>query len=74
MLGFAGMALARMQGGEPVESGKIACGTAYQTHRIKLGQTMTEARGVVEEISGLLSSGQPPPLLLNDHCRACEYR
>jgi predicted RecB family nuclease len=64
--------LARIQGWMPA-SGIIWHGQECRPTRVRLGTDRREAERVLRELEQL-RSGEPPRLVLNDHCHVCEFR
>lgn len=73
MLGFTGMALAALQG-KPVEYGNIIYGKNYKTCRVNLSRDIAKVKDLFDSIKQVASTEQASQMMLNNHCRICEYR
>jgi predicted RecB family nuclease len=72
-LAFAASVLSRIQGTEP-ESGRIIHGPNFKASRVALPTLVATVRSAVGQIQTIQQSVTPPPLVLNRHCPACEFR
>src|SRR5271157_1343327 len=74
MLGLYGLILSSVQGRQP-ESGVIIYGEEGKHTQVCLGpSTMTTVRQFLEEIKQLTESRAGPTLMLNEHCKICEFK
>jgi predicted RecB family nuclease len=65
--------LARVQGTLPV-GGVVYVGLDSARTRVRFGSTLTVAENLLRDAERLQRAEAPPKLLLNDHCRICEFR
>jgi predicted RecB family nuclease len=65
--------LARVQGTLP-GAGVIYLGPDSARTGIRFGPTLTVAENLLRDAERLQRAEAPPKLLLNDHCRICEFR
>src|SRR5262249_16157965 len=72
LLGILGMALAEVQGKEPL-SGILFHGQNCQEGKLKLAGIFQQARGWLREAKEARSRPLPR-LILNSHCQVCEFR
>jgi predicted RecB family nuclease len=74
LLAVLGLALARIQGLRPA-SGLIAHGPEARLGKVRLDPKLyRQAEQVVTDLERLQQGGEPPRLVLNDHCQVCEFR
>ena len=65
--------LARVQGALP-GAGVVYLGPDSARTGIRFGPTLTVAENLLRDAERLQRAEAPPKLLLNDHCRICEFR
>ena len=65
--------LARVQGALP-GGGVVYFGHDAARTGIRFGPTLTAAETLLQDAERLRRAESPPKLLLNDHCRICEFR
>jgi predicted RecB family nuclease len=65
--------LARVQGALPV-GGVVYVGLDSERTGIRFGSALTVAENLLRDAERLQRAEAPPKLLLNDHCRICEFR
>ncbi|MDI4238734.1 TM0106 family RecB-like putative nuclease [Bradyrhizobium sp. Arg237L] len=65
--------LARVQGMLPA-GGRVYLGRDSARTAIRFGATLTAAENRLRDAERLQRAEAPPKLLLNDHCRICEFR
>jgi predicted RecB family nuclease len=74
LLAVFGLVLARVQGQRPA-IGLVARGSEGRLGKAVLDAKLyREAERVLDEIKQLQTRGEPPKLILNDHCQMCEFR
>lgn len=73
LLGFAGIVLSKLQGIQP-EIGKIIEKTSGGTRRIDLDRWIGKAGEVIENIRRTEIEEAVPAIVLNNHCRICEFQ
>jgi len=73
LLAFDAVVLAKTLGRE-ISLGKIVHGDDHVTLKVKTSALAGEVRKRVEKITALLSSPEPPDLVLKRHCAECEYQ
>jgi len=60
--------------GRKICCGKIIYGDDHSTLKLKTSATESEVRRRIDKISVMLSSSDPPDLVLNRHCVECEFQ
>jgi predicted RecB family nuclease len=74
LLAVFGLVLVRVQGQRPA-IGLVARGSEGRLGKALLDAKLyREAERVLDEIKQLQARGEPPKLILNDHCQMCEFR
>jgi predicted RecB family nuclease len=74
LLAVLGLALARVQGLRPA-AGLAARGPEARLGKVRLDARLyCQAEQVVTDLERLRQGGEPPRLVLNDHCQVCEFR
>src|SRR5262249_48324219 len=71
LLAFDALVLGTLSGQTP-RFGKIIHGREQATARVELTALMDMAKTVIDDIAAQHASPTPPPLMLNQHCAACE--
>jgi predicted RecB family nuclease len=59
---------------KPVHLGKIIHGKSWTTTKIQIAGLHRELARTISKIGALLAGGSPPELILNRHCRECDFR
>jgi predicted RecB family nuclease len=73
LLDVYGMILSDLQGRAPTY-GVIWHGRECKATRVKLNPDHRKAEEVLRDLREMAGAVSPPRLLLNDHCRVCEFR
>ena len=73
LLELLALVLAAVQGKEP-QWGILIHGRHCESHKVKLGRGIAQARRTLEKIKELQETGKQPKLRLNPHCQICEFR
>jgi predicted RecB family nuclease len=73
LLAMLAVLLSRIQGGVP-SSGTLYLGRDYAMTSIRFGATVRAAEDFLGDAERMRRAEKPPKLLLNDHCRTCEFR
>jgi len=73
LLEVFGLLLSQIQGKSPAY-GILWHGKECTPTRIKLGAGLRKGEKTIREVREMSSSSTPPRLMLNDHCRVCEFR
>src|SRR5262245_7386524 len=60
--------------GEVPRCGKIIHGSKQATTKVNVAGWMDMAKTVVSKIAAQQANPTPPPLILNQHCAACEFK
>src|SRR5712691_7786365 len=60
--------------GEAPRFGKIIYGSKQATTKVDVAEWMDMAKAVVSKIAAQQANPTPPPLILNQHCAACEFK
>lgn len=72
-LAFEGLLLESIQERAP-KYGTIIFGSDFRKVRIVLRKYMTKASRMLSEMRAMNSNGSAPPMILNAHCKMCEFR
>jgi predicted RecB family nuclease len=72
-LAARGVLLARVQGALP-GGGVVYLGRDSARTGIRFGSTLAAAESLLRDAERLQRAEDPPKLMLNDHCRICEFR
>lgn len=73
MLAFDAMVLSELLGRD-IRGGKIIHGYDHAKLKVKTSALAGEVRKRIMEIAALLASPDPPDLVLNRHCAACQFQ
>jgi predicted RecB family nuclease len=73
LLAFDALALWAVFGQAP-SFGKIIHGREQATTKVELAALMDMAKTVIDKIAAQHARHTPPPLMLNQHCAACEFK
>jgi predicted RecB family nuclease len=73
LMEMIGLLVGDLQGKQP-DWGLLVRGEKLAVGKIHLRVGSRSARRQLQGIQGLLGSGSPPTLVLNDHCQVCEFR
>lgn len=74
LLAVLGVVLARVQGLRPAH-GLVIRGPVARLGKVRLNSKLyRQAEQVLAEVSRLQAGGEPPRLMLNGHCKDCEFR
>jgi predicted RecB family nuclease len=73
LLELYALLLARLQGRAPT-SGIVWCGHDCRAAKVRLNRDVRKAESLLAEVKRMHQVGSPPRLILNDHCRFCEFR
>jgi predicted RecB family nuclease len=73
LLAMFAVLLSRIQGGVPI-NGILYLGRDCVTTSIRFGKTMRVAEDLLRDVERMQRAETAPKLLLNDHCRICEFR
>jgi predicted RecB family nuclease len=74
LLAMFGLAIARVQILRP-SVGLVARGTEGRLGKVRLDAKLYKrSEQVLDEVKRLQAEGEPPQLVLNDHCQMCEFR
>ena len=73
LLAFDALALWTVSGQAP-RFGKIIHGSKQATTKVEVAGWMDMAKTVVGKIAAQQANPTPPPLMLNQHCAACEFK
>jgi predicted RecB family nuclease len=57
-----------------VHTAKIIHGENQTTIKLRIDKLLPTIRTTINRITSLLSSASPPDLILNDHCRECDFQ
>jgi predicted RecB family nuclease len=72
-LAFDAFVLSEVVGSE-VSFGRITHGDGHVTRKVKLSPLASEVQERVQSIAALVAQDSPPDLVLNAHCRECEFQ
>ncbi len=73
MLGLCGLLISRLQGLMP-SHGIIWYGEQCRTTKVRLNADMRTTERLLRDVKELCGLESPPPLILNEHCKVCEFR
>jgi predicted RecB family nuclease len=73
LLAMFAIILSRIQGRIP-SSGVLYLGRDCSLTTIRFGATLRAADDLIRDVERMQRAEKPPKLLLNDHCRICEFR
>jgi predicted RecB family nuclease len=73
LLAMFAIILSRIQGRVP-SSGVLYLGRDCSLTTIRFGATLRAAEDLIRDVERMQRAEKPPKLLLNDHCRICEFR
>ncbi len=73
MLGLCGLLLSRIQGLMP-SHGIIWYGEPGKTTKVRLNADMRTTERLLRDVKEMCGLESPPPLILNEHCKVCEFR
>lgn len=73
LLAMFAIILSRIQGKVP-SSGVLYLGRDCSLTTVRFGATLRAAENLIRDIERMQRAEKPPKLLLNDHCRICEFR
>jgi predicted RecB family nuclease len=74
LLTVLGLVLDRVQGLQPA-IGLVARGLEGRLGKVRLDAKLyRQAEQVLAEVTRLQAGGEPPRLMLNEHCQVCEFR
>jgi predicted RecB family nuclease len=73
LLAFDTLVLGTVSGEAP-HCGKIIHGSKQATTKVDVAGWMDMAKTVVSKIAAQQANPTPPPLMLNQHCAACEFK
>jgi predicted RecB family nuclease len=73
LLGLYGLFLSRLQGKVPA-FGVVWHGEECRATRVRLGADVRKAERFLADVARLQGAEPGPRLILNDHCRVCEFR
>lgn len=72
LLAVFGRVLGKVQGHCPLE-GRIVYGPQPKIVRAKIDTNDRKVRSILHDISDICDQTSPPPLILNQHCRTCQF-
>ena len=73
LLAFDALAIATVSGQVP-RFGKLIHGSEQAAAKVDLAGLMVMAQTIVSKITAQQARHTPPPLMLNQHCAACEFK
>src|SRR5262245_60311944 len=73
LLELYALLLARLQGRAPT-TGIVWCGSDCRVTKVRLNRGVRKAESLLAEVKRIHGAEAPPRLILNDHCRFCEFR
>jgi predicted RecB family nuclease len=72
LLAFHGLILGNEQKIK-LTTGKLLLGTSFRTRTLNLAALTTTANKIQKQLSEMIETPAMPPIILNDHCRICEF-
>lgn len=73
LLEFDGLLLSRLQGQMPAH-GIVWHGKECKATRVRLNTDLRQTERLLRDLKNMRSAESPPKLMLNDHCRICEFQ
>jgi predicted RecB family nuclease len=70
---FGALALSQTTG-SLAETGTVIYGEGHHRKTVKIADHAIRTRQIIDAISGTCHSSEPPPLVLNRHCAACDFQ
>jgi predicted RecB family nuclease len=55
-------------------SGKVIYGEGHRGKTVKVADHLAKTRQIIEAIAPICQAKEPPPLILNKHCPACDFQ
>jgi predicted RecB family nuclease len=71
---FGALALAQVTGTDIPPKGNVVYGQGHRIKTVRIPNYLPKTRQIVEEIASTCFSQKPPPLVLNEHCRTCDFQ
>jgi predicted RecB family nuclease len=71
---FGALAIGQATGGKIPISGKVVYGEGYRIKTTRIADYLPKTLQVIEAIACLYKAAEPPPLVLNKHCPACDFQ
>jgi predicted RecB family nuclease len=73
LVAFDALALSRVTGKMP-STARVIHGSGYTSATVQLPKLINEVRTLVDKLRAHHATSTPPPLALNKHCPACQFR
>ncbi|NGO55901.1 TM0106 family RecB-like putative nuclease [Allomesorhizobium camelthorni] len=71
---FGAMAIQQATGEEIPSYGRVIYGEGERDRTVRIDNHLPKARQIVEAIASASLAGDPPPLILNNHCAMCDFQ
>ena len=68
------MAIGQATGGDIPQSGKVIYGEGQREKTVRIFDHLPKTQQVIEAIASVCQAREPPPLVLNKHCPACDFQ
>jgi predicted RecB family nuclease len=68
------LAIGQATGGGIPPSGKVIYGHSHRGKSLRIVDHLSKTRQVIEAIASMSQAREPPPLVLNKHCPACDFQ
>ncbi len=71
---FGALAIGQATGSGIPPSGKVVYGENRRIRSVRTADHLPKTREVIEAIASFCRAAEPPPLVLNKHCSACDFQ
>jgi predicted RecB family nuclease len=68
------LAIGQATGSGIPPSGKVIYGEGHRGKTVRIADHLPKTRQVIEAIASICQAKEPPPLVLNKHCPACDFQ
>jgi predicted RecB family nuclease len=68
------LAIGQATGSGIPPSGKVIYGEGHRVRNVRIADHLPKTRQVIEAIASICQAREPPPLVLNKHCPACDFQ
>jgi hypothetical protein len=68
------LAIGQATGSGIAPSGKVIYGEGHRGRTVRIADHLPKTRQVIEAIASICQAREPPPLVLNKHCPACDFQ
>ena len=68
------LAIGQATGGGIPPSGKVIYGENHRGKTVRIADHLAKTRQIIDAIASICQAREPPPLILNKHCPACDFQ